>query len=198
MNPFVKTGTKIIVLSSGIFATTGTKNKDKTIAERICAEISRKIASDPEKVLQFDGWTEVVGMIPDQVSSSIVAIEKTISEKSELADLCISPMFVKRSTADLTTGIESLIANMLELQLPEFQSLNCFSISSTEKGDLQISLVNLTINKHEISGKYSVSGSRTETSINYTNQKIMKGIDDIFGNFDVLTDEPFYVCVYPT
>jgi hypothetical protein len=198
MNPFVKTETKIIVLSSGIFATTGTKNKDKTIAERICAEISRTIASDQEKVLQFDWWTEVVGMIPDQVSSSIVAIEKTISEKSELADLCISPMFVKRSTADLTTGIESLIANMPELQLPEFKSLNCFSISSTEKGDLQISLVNLTINKHETSGMYSVSGSRTETSINYTNQKIMKGIDYLFGNSDVLTDEPFYVCVYPT
>ena len=117
MNPFVKTETKIIVLSAGIFAATGTKNKDKTIAEQICAEISQKIASDKEKVLQPDWWNKVVGMIPDQVNSSIGAIKTTISEKSELADLCISPEFRKSSTADLTIGIESLIAKMPELQM---------------------------------------------------------------------------------
>lgn len=196
-NPFVSIRTSV---SAGFFAASGTQKQGVTMAERICAALSSVIAEDKAKVFQPESWSQSVGNIPYQINSLEAEINKTISENtapSELAKLCISPKFLKTSTADLTSGLETLIENLPKLQSLESLNLNCISISLSKSGDLQISLAILAIDGTDSdlpsSGTRSVKGTLSETIAGYKDH--MKDFDEIFGDFEALKATPYYVCV---
>jgi flagellar biosynthesis component FlhA len=191
LNPFVRT-------SAGIFAATGSRAQEPTIAERICAAVSGKIASDIDKALDSAWWTECAGMIPGQVPANILkasnaSIVAKQGEPIQIANLCISPVFANGTVATLPAAIAGLIAT-----LPNLQSLNSLTISLSEGGALQISLAIITIQRTGSSqpGLWTESAAfeRTETTVNYGDENVASEIDELFGAFEALKDEPYYVC----
>jgi flagellar biosynthesis component FlhA len=191
LNPFVRT-------SAGIFVATGSRAQEPTIAQRICAALSGKIASDIEKALDPVWWTECVGMIPGQMPANILkasnaSIVASQGETVQIANLCISPVFAKATVATLPAAIAGLVAT-----LPNLTTLNSLTISLSMGGALQISLAIITIERAASSqpGLWTESAAfeRTETTVNYGDATVASEIDELFGTFEALTNEPYYVC----
>lgn len=192
MSQFVRT-------MAGVFAATGSNQQGPSIAERMSAAVVAKIAGEPERILRPAWWAESVSMIPEQSPANTSSAKSSIYEKTAphgFADLCISPAFRATSTADLTAGIERLLA-----KLPTLQSLNCLSIAFSKRGDLQISLAIISSDQTSASqisaGTRALSVDLTESLVNYSNRDVAQHIDQIFGSFAALGDTSYYVCVRP-
>jgi hypothetical protein len=185
---------RFLVASAGVFVAIGGAS-ETTVAEHICAVMSRKIATEHDKMLDPSWWGECVSMIPGQVHSSVEKYEGRLQSEEEkptwLANLCVSSNFRQATLATLPTALGGLIAT-----LPPLHSLNCLTIALSSSGALQISLAILAT--HAAASGSSASGQLTETIVDYANKNLARRIDGLFGGFKPLKNEPYYVCVRPT
>ena len=186
MNPF-------LTVNVGIFVASGSLTLKPAMPEQICSAIANRILTNVN-TLDLAYWEECVGMIPHQVTERNVSIsqETDTLSLSDIATQCISKNFQSTSSVDLTRGIKKLLSN-----LEQINKVNSLSISFSKNEGIQISLAMMDVIRKPNSKMISLSGNLAETTINYRNQKNKEDLEAIFGQYNLITNQQYYISVLP-
>jgi hypothetical protein len=176
-NPFLRS-------VAGVFMATADPSGNPTMAERLCAALARVIASEPAKGLDPGWWRYAVSQVPQVALGADISGTVTLTDASALAGICLGPSIIKnvpRAQSVLTQWIKAI---------PQPMALNSLTVALGAAGSINISL---TFVEYKASDDRAAPFRRTETLLNYGNQGIATGLQDVFGATAPLAQEPYYI-----
>ena len=175
-NPFLRT-------IAGTFGATTDPAGKATIAERVCAALARKIASDTTKQLDPDWWSYCVNQVPRLVAGAEVSGIANLTDPAALAGVSLAPSI----TAMMPNAKQALTGWIGTIAQPA--RLNSLVVALGNDGELILSLA--FIGQDQPVNAHAVPFRRSDATVNHGNSTIRTELTGVF-TAAPLDAEPYY------